>query len=187
MHKDEPILSRAIGVVYIRKVLQGRGQDIEQEWLETLTAEEKKYYQAVIADDWSPIQVLDVLYQKAAAFLYPGNADGLWELGRAMAEYHLSGIYKIFVSLATTAFLVRQTPKLWRCYHRLGRVGVDWKAGEQYGKMTVEDYPELPEAFRSLLTGYITGALHVVGNREVAVMHAADDPHAWKWLATWKQ
>jgi hypothetical protein len=178
--------TRAIGAIFVRNMVREKGPDAERRFQNELSPDENQYFQTAIANSWVPVAFINKVYRLGAEIVYPNDPRGLQYLGEAMARNHLIGIYKIFLSIATVPFLVAQCPKLWKAYNREGRFRVEWNEGDTFGKAIVEDIPDLPETYREVLSGYITGALSLAGCENVHVVHNDEDENAWKWIASWK-
>lgn len=176
---------KGTGVVSVREAIQKRGSQAENSLFDLLTSEEKQVYLKTMPIHHIPIEQGTAIIVKAASVLYPQDNLAVHKLGFEMADHDLKGIYRFMVKLATVPFIIKQAASLWKVYSVKGRAWAEPR-GEKSAVFLLEGYPELPERFREMMSGYIQGTLSFTGVKNIKITRQNDDPNVWKWPITWE-
>lgn len=176
---------KGTGAVFVRSFVRSRGPEVEARLLAKLSPEDGERYLRTLEFDWIPIATITRIFEAAAPLTFPGNADAMRLLGREMARDHLRGVYRFLLRVTTVAFVMTQTARLWRTYHRKGVAQLAEYNAKNMITFVISDYPDLPERFRECLCGYIAGTMELVGVREIRV-HKFGDSSQWQWRVAWK-
>lgn len=176
---------KGVGVVFVRTALRRVGASAEARVLEQLSAEERRLYEDVTASQWVPIEFATRLFELAAPIVHPGKPLPLRLMGRDLARDNMNGVYRVFLRVLSPQFILEQTARLWRTYHRHGSSHV-----EQIGPREVDvvacGYAKLPERFRECMCGWIAETLELSGAKQVFVSKTDDDPERWRWRIRWQ-
>lgn len=161
-----------------------REQGVEQNLLSRLTPEAAKIYLNSAANSWVPIAGEAEILNAAASLLYPREASPLRHLGHEIARINFSGIYKVFLLVATVPFLIKRVPQIWGTLFDQGEAKVENLAGNS-GTLVVRGMSELQAAQREYISGFIIGLLELAGARQVQVAKIESNPQAWAWKIKW--
>jgi hypothetical protein len=175
----------AAGLYFIKKRVKAVGAVAEQALLKLLTPDERDYYYKALPVVWIPIEIAAEVYPKAAQVLLPGDASGVWKLGRDQAHADLSGIYRALLAVATVPFALRQASRFWSSYYKDGRAGVENVNADGSAEFYVADYPDLPSKINDVISGYIAGVMERAGARDIEVLANEQDPNKRLWSVTW--
>jgi Protein of unknown function (DUF2378) len=162
----------------LKKVLQDRG--MEASFLSKLTPELAKLYRDILPFSWTPVERQTEIYVAAAATLFPEKSEPMRELGRALAQHTYSGIYKIFLRIPSTEFVMSRTAQLWQTYYDSGEAVVENFTGH-HGTLVVRKFPELPRKMREVICGHLEVLVEATGSKRVTVQLQDQDPNAWRW------
>ncbi len=176
--------TKGTDVLALRKMLQERGPQAEQEFLQRLNPELQNLYRSIMATTWSPVEQQTALYEAAAEVLFPGEAEPLRQLGRALAKRSFTGIYRIFLRLPTMQFIMNRTAEVWLTYYNAGEAVVE-NFVDRHGDFVVRRFPELPRKMREVICGHLSVILELTGAKNVRVTIVDRDPQAWRWQLTW--
>ncbi len=99
--------------------IKERYGELYDQWFEQLPPESKKIFEhGVYPSVWFPVTDGAVVpLQVLARILGAKDEDLAFELGRYSGQYALRGVYKIFVSISSVAFLVKNVPKFVSAYY----------------------------------------------------------------------
>ncbi|MBN1596533.1 hypothetical protein JW933_11460 [candidate division FCPU426 bacterium] len=105
--------------------------------------------------------------------------------GGKIAENDFLGIYRIFIRLLSIPYFVKQTAKLWNTFHKKGNAQAEEIKGRQEALFWVEAYPDLPETYREILSGYLLRCVELAGGQNVRVLAEGENPQRWQWRIYW--
>lgn len=142
-----------------------------QEWIDGLPAESKSLYtNSIKATEWYPYQEGLIKPTELLAKLFYNNDSkkASWETGRYSAEVGLTGIYKVFVLIATPQFIMKRAGKILSSFYdpsvlNLGEVrpkGVDVK---------IVEFREPSEITESRIAGWMEKALEICGVKNITI------------------
>jgi len=170
----------------LRKQFRERGEAVEKLFLDLLEKEAVLVYLSALSGTWVSLDLAEKIFHTAAQVLYPNEEKAMQRLGYERAKDNLTGIYRAVLRISTPTFVIGQTAKLWKLYYDKGEARSFIAKHRKYAEMYVEGYPELPEIFREITTGYIISALELTGVRNIKVHRDDSNPNAWKWYGTWE-
>ncbi len=181
---DEMPKAKGSLVVFLRKYLHGLGADVEAQFLNRLTPDEKEVYQTASTASWCDVPVVSGLYEAGAETAFPADPDRMRLLGRASAKHDLTGLFRVYLMLATVRSVIKQTARMWRTYHDNGDARVERGASNQ-ATLVIENYPALPSNLQEMIAGYVAKGLELAGGKNPKVYRDASNPNAWKWNTSW--
>jgi len=157
-------------------------------WLHTLpTTTEELLTRPRYAQEWVPLEHINPLYVAALADLFGGDTSRMFELGRQQLRNDMTGMYRVFLRVASPAFVASRTGAIYGVYARhCGTLRVV-DDGEHFLDVALEQRPFPSEAFFHYLCGSIHGALELTGidDLNVSIVGApAADTRLYR--ATWR-
>jgi uncharacterized protein (TIGR02265 family) len=174
--------AKASDIVTLRAICSGRGT--EAGLLAALSPEAQRVYRTVAASAWIALPIAFEIYSQAALRMYPTEHEPERRLGREIGRIQMTGIYKVFLRIATPEFLVRRVTHLWRTFYDCGQAGIEALTRDS-GVLVVKEFPELVHSQREYIAGYLIALLELTGARGVRVSVLENDPQAWRWLLSW--
>ncbi len=141
-----------------------------KEWENTLPADSKKIFcDAILATDWYPLQAGGVAPTRHVARFYGNNTKkAAWEMGRYSAELALTGIYKVFIKVATPAFIIDRASKIIETYYRPAEL----KVVERPAKgvvLHILNFPGLDSVIEYRICGWIERALEINNLKSIKI------------------
>ena len=119
--------------------------------------------------EWVPAELSCELSQ---AFLAGTDPDFTYRRGVASAKEQITVLNRWLMRMMTPAFLLQNTPRLFRHYYSGGRVVLDDLApGEAHLSVWADAF--YPVWYETGLCGWVHGALELTGAREVEVRYEA--------------
>ncbi len=176
---------KGIGVCFVRDSVSAGGAAATEQMLAGLSEQDAKVYKHTLATTWVDIHAATRIMQRAVTVLYPDDPMGIQTIGYHMAQAHLTGVYRILLRVITVHFALSQTANYWDAYHRTGRVRIIKGTEANAAQLVIEDYPDLPEAFREMLNGYIRGIMDLAGARDGVVKRGKAPDGSWIWDMNW--
>jgi hypothetical protein len=168
----------------LRTLLHEKGPDAEQRFLESLPPPLRQLYVETTPLTWNPVEAQAELYERAAAFLYPGRPGAIVEMHRALARTSYSSVYRAFVRIPTVEFIAGRAAAVWHKYYDTGDASIE-NATKTSLDFVLRQFPGLPRALREATTGHLLTMLEMTRARDPQVASPADTPQAWVWHVTW--
>lgn len=169
----------------LHQIMKQRGPDFETLYVNKLSPEDAKTFATALTISWIPLDVAARLLVAAAEVLYPGDPKALHKIGYDQALANLKGIYRAVLSIATPAFAIAQTARLWKLHFDTGTA-----SGEQTsptsGRVMVANLTDFPEPFYEIVGGYIMGIMSFLGLKGLHVQMDRKNPMSTAWNYTWE-
>jgi hypothetical protein len=177
---------KGAAIVFTRDCLEKLSQEQQKAFFSVLPRESVLAFKAIMPIHWMPLLMAAQIMEAAAPILYPSAANPLYQLGHAMARNTLTGIYKILLRITTVSYVLGQGTKIWRTLNNKGRIWVERAEDKNQAVFCVADYPELPDNFRKVITGYIAGGWELTGSKNILVTEHFENSSQWRWEFTWE-
>lgn len=175
---------KGTNIVTLKKIFQKAGPDTEDKFLAKLSEKEADIFKAIISTSWTPIELQARFYELAAQTLYPGSPNGMDKLFIEMAENAYSGVYKIFLKIPSTQFILKRAANLWATYYDSGNAMVENNTDDSFD-FIVSEFPELPEILRKAVTANIKVLNQMTGLKNAKIVENWKNPKEWRWQVTW--
>lgn len=176
---------KASDVVTVRGMAVEKGAETVQRITAALEPEVARLFQQTSATVWIPFAAEGAILQAAAGVFYPQDPRQLETLGREVARRDFTGIYKVFLSMATVAFIVKRAGLIFRTFYDGGDIRIENLASGR-GSFVIVDLPDLTAVQRRYIGGFLTGLLELTQAKDVRVTRDEQDPRAWRWHLTWR-
>jgi hypothetical protein len=142
-----------------------------QDWFAKLTpASQNIYKNSVMASEWYDIE--DGLLEPTrgiAEMFYSGDLNKTaWEMGRYSAEIGLTGIYKVFVLIATPQFIMKRGGKILSSFYQPSVL----TTGEERSKgvdILVTEFENSSVITESRIAGWMEKALDICGVKNITI------------------
>ncbi len=139
-----------------------------------------------LASEWLPVEAVAPLYETALKMLFNDDANILYEVGRQQLRNDLSGIYRVFLRVASPHYVADKTAQIYSVYaQHCGTLEVIERA-EHSLEIAMMNRPFSSHAFFETLRGSIAGVLELTGVKDVVVATVASpDTDSCVYRATW--
>lgn len=146
------------------------GQDGLKSWIDSLSEDcQKIFSKPILSSQWYPLkEVLVEPTLKLCSLFYNGDIKGALEMGRYSAEMGLKGIYKVFVRIGSTDFLIKKASTILPTYYNPSSMEI---VDKDKGKATIRitQFPEPHEVIDLRIKGWMEEALTISGAKDVKV------------------
>lgn len=122
----------------------------------------------VVAVGWYDFELQLRLLRAADGVL--GDGSLATEFGRFEAEEDLTKIHRLFLRLASPAFVLEKSGEYWNRFYSAGHWDVS-RQGERAATAVLCDVDPADELFCRYLTAYVTRMFELIGARSPAVVH----------------
>jgi hypothetical protein len=172
-------------IVILKKILQEKGADFENAFLQKLDPEIADLYQNLMHTTWAPVEKMVKLYEALADTFFPNDPLRLLKLGKYAGERSFTTVYKIFLRNHDLDSVLNRIGMIWNAYHVKGKV-IAKKGIEGSVDIIVSDYPELPRNVRMIINGHFTVLLELIGLKNITIVNHDMDPNHWRWHVAWE-
>lgn len=169
--------------------VKDRFGDRYSDWIKNLPAESAKILSFPISSSaWYPINESTIIPTKIMAQLfYNDPIAAAREVGRYSAEKSLTGIYKVFIRVATPKFLISRTANIFSSYYKPSRV--DYQVvNENEAILKIYEFGKVEELMIHRIAGWIQKAFELTNRKNVradVVCDANNGEFVYKIIASW--
>jgi hypothetical protein len=139
-----------------------------------------------LPQSWVPLEDINPLWTQSLTGLFDGDLHKLFELGRLQLRADMSGIYRVFLRVASPGFVADRASAIYSVYgQHCGALAVVDRA-ERRLDIAVTQRPLPSVALYEYLRGSIAGALELTGVSDLNVEivgEPADNERLYR--ATW--
>ena len=153
-------------ILYIKKRF---GEEMQDRIVSTLPPEDQKLLKgAILLDRWYPAAVLE-RYRQAVVAQFKDEGLAIMEaMGQNSADFALTTIYRVFLSLTSPMFIIKRANSLWPRYFDTGRVEVA-ENGKTDVTVRIRDWEDASLTLCALMKGYFAKTMELSGGRMVQV------------------
>lgn len=139
-----------------------------------------------LPQSWVPLADINPLWTDSLPGLFHGELHKLFELGRLQLRADMSGIYRVFLRVASPAFVADRAAAIYGVYgQHCGALDVVARSNNSLD-IAITERPFPSAALYEYLRGSIAGALELTGVNNLRVeMVAAPNDHERLYRATW--
>ena len=165
-------------VLFIKKKY---GDQTYTQILAALPAEDQKLLSgAILLDQWYPSAVLERYRQAILSHFKDEGFAVMEEMGRNSADFALTTIYRVFLSLSSPMFIIKKSGSLWPRYFDTGRVEIV-ENGKTDVTVKIVAWEDASPSLCALMRGYFAKTMELSGGRLIQVKETAcrskGDPH----------
>lgn len=165
------------------------GEEVFAAILATLSAEDQKLLRGpILSHDWYPAEPIDRFRKAVVQHFNDAPMLTLREMGRYSADFGLTGIYRVFISLVSPMTIIKRSNDLWPKYFDSGRVVVT-EADKTTVLIKIMEWNDASEYIGALLTGYFGRAIEISGGHSVEVVQLSSvsrgAPYC-EWKVSWR-
>ncbi len=159
------------------------------EWLEKLPKESADIIKnPITASAWYPINESTITPTRILAELFYNNSyDAAREVGRYSATKSLSGVYKVFIRIATPNFLISRTANVFGSYYKPSKIKFE-VLNDNSATLIIYKFDEVDELMLHRIAGWIERAFELTSRKNVnaeVIKTTVNDEIVYKILASW--
>jgi len=135
-------------------------------WIDELPEKTKNYFtNAILPGNWYPLEEAVLIPTKIAGeIFYNGDIEKIgYEMGKESALEALTGIYKIFVKIASVDFVLKRVKTIFSTYYSSGKFEIVSR-DEKRIEFLVSGYDKGSELIFDRISGWIDGVFSVISN-----------------------
>jgi hypothetical protein len=119
---------------------------------------------------WIPLSQTNPVLLAVARELFAGSDERIFDIGRQQFIADIGGVYKLFIRVATPAYVAARAGKIYQTYNRdSGNMRVVG-SGEHHFDVVVENHPRPSRTLWHYIRGGIAGTLELTGVRSPTVV-----------------
>ena len=138
-----------------------------------------------VASSWLPEPQIRVIFDHVSKVLFPGMRAPHALLGRHMALKSYRGVYRVFLSIPSTNYVMKQAASMWASYHSTGKAGME-DVTANGAVLVVRGAEAISRTVIDVITGHIMALAELTGAKDPLVAANMDDPAALRWSMRWK-
>ena len=140
------------------------------DWLESLPAKSKSIMEGtILATAWYPLNEGAIIPTHHLKMFYAENSlKAAWEAGRHSAGATLTGVYKIFVKVASPSYIIKRAAKITATYYE----NVVVESSEETSNsvvVSIIEFNELDRMIEQRIGGWMEKALELSGCKGVKI------------------
>jgi hypothetical protein len=150
--------------------IQRAGDSGWQRVLGELTEADREELSTIVAVGWYDLGLYARLIRSVDRVLGAGNLVLLRELGRFEADRDLTTVHRLFIRMASPAWVIEKTMEYWRRFHDTGQ----WKVQRESSHAvngTLLGWGVVDEALCIELMGYMPRVVELAGARSAQIAH----------------
>jgi uncharacterized protein (TIGR02265 family) len=154
-----------------RYVRERFGEEALAGVLAALPEEDRTPLASVLPSSWYPMEAFLRFMQEAKRQLGGSEPEVLRNMGRASAEYGVTGVYKIFFKVGSPEFIIGRATGVFSSYYDTGRIAVvESRSGRTVVEMTGLE-GSAPE-FCERIYGWMHRTLELAGAKNLRSAHS---------------
>lgn len=159
------------------------------DWLTMLSVESREIFEnPILATKWYDLDTAVINPMKLAAWVLKLDEKELaWEMGVYSSVVALKGIYKVFIRISSTNFIISRAANITTTYYKNSEVKV---LDSEKNKVTLEllKFPKEANLIMYRIGGWVQNTFYAVGCKNVKVeVKNIDDYYEFKTIliVTW--
>lgn len=125
---------------------------------------EQRGYPRILEGSWYPFEIYEIALQHIADQHYPGQPDGLVEVGAFSARQALSTTYEAFARKRDFGGFLTLLPQLHLRLYSGGSLEIEHHPERQTCTIGLRDMPRYAEVDLSISRGFFAGAARMLGH-----------------------
>lgn len=162
---------KGTAVKSVKEFVQKKFGDNYQQWSGGLSVDSKKIFEDMIdVTRWYPLnKALVEPTTSVGRSLYSNDLKkAAWEMGRFSAETALTGIYRVFVLLATPSYIIGRAGKVFATYFKPLEMRVVHKEDKRV-EVEIFNCNGISEVIEWRVGGWMEKALEICGTKDLKV------------------
>jgi predicted hydrocarbon binding protein len=167
-----PANTKGIGFANVRAFVEERyGSGSWNKVLGELVAADRRELEGIVPVGWYSLALYARLIRAVDQVFGYGDLSLVVQIGRFEAERDLTTIHRIFLRLASPAFMLEKQADYWRRFHDTGQWVVQRDA-ERRVTAYLDDWGYVDPALCREVVGYVTRSFELIGAKNVRMEHS---------------
>jgi hypothetical protein len=176
---------KASDLVSLRRSLADKQPEVLADVRSRMPEELRQVLDATAASAWLPDPQICAIYEHFGRALFPGVVSPHVQLGRHMALMSYRGVYRVFLKIPSTSFVISRAAAVWASYHSTGKASVEDVQGKA-AVLVVHGADPICKVMIDIITGHILALAELTGALTPIVHPNSEDPAALRWTIRWK-
>lgn len=162
---------KGTAVKSISDFIKSRFTNRYSEWLNSLPENSKKIMMgAIYAPEWYSLTDAAIIpTSKIGELFYQGDIKkGAWECGRFSAESALTGIYKLYVKMASPGHIIERAGRIFAAYYQPSEM-VSENLQKNSVQVVIKKFQQPNVLVEYRIAGWIERALEISGCKSIKV------------------
>jgi hypothetical protein len=176
---------KATDLITLRKSLTEKQPLVLEEIRARMPPELRVVLDSTVASSWLPEAQICALFEHASKVLFPAMRAPFVLLGRHIALKSYRGVYRAFLSIPSTNYVMKQSAGMWSSYHSTGKAMME-DITPNGAVLVVRGADAISKGVLDVVTGHIMALAELTGAKDPLVAANASDPAALRWSMRWK-
>lgn len=176
---------KASDLVSLRKSLTDTDPRILDQVRSSMPEELRKRLDEAVASTWLTDPEICAIYQYFCSALFPTSPSPFIQLGRRMALTSYRGVYRVFLAIPSTGFVISKAAKVWGSYHSTGKASME-EVEARSAVLVVRGADAICKEMIDIITGHILALAELTGAKDPRVAANVEDAAALRWSIRWK-
>lgn len=176
---------KASDLVSLRKALADTQPAALEQVRALMPARLRTTLDATVASAWLSCPEICAIYGYFCKVMFPGALSPFVALGKRMALLAYRGVYRVFLAIPSTSFVIGKSSSVWSSYHSTGKASMEHVAPGSATLVVRRAHP-IDKEMIDIITGHIHALAELTGARDTIVASHAHDPAALRWTIRWK-
>lgn len=102
-----------------------------------------------------------------------------------MALLSYGGVYRVFLSIPTTTYVIKKAASVWASYHSTGTATME-DVGAGRATLVVRGAAPISRCMVDVIAGHVLALAELTGAKTPLVVPDARDPAELRWATRWK-
>lgn len=176
---------KASDLVSLRRSLADEQPQVLAEARSRMPDELRDVLDATVASAWLPDPQICAIYEHFCQALFPAAVSPYVQLGRHMALMSYRGVYRVFLKIPSTSFVISRAAAVWASYHSTGKASMEG-VEDRAAVLVVRGAEPICKAMIDVITGHILALAELTGAKDPIVHASVEDAAALRWTIRWK-
>lgn len=173
---------KASDLISLRKSL---GEHQLQQIRERMPPALRAVFDTTVATAWMPEPQICAIYAHVCAIMFPATLSPHVALGHHMALMAYRGVYRVFLSIPSTTYVVKKAASVWASYHSTGTATME-DVSDHGAVLLVSNAAPISHAMIDIISGHTMALVELTGGKQPLVVSNVEDPSALRWSIRWK-
>ncbi|MFO0549440.1 MAG: hypothetical protein U0271_13695 [Polyangiaceae bacterium] len=178
-------LVKASDLVGLRKHLADERPEVLDQVRARLSPELRAVLDKAVASTWLADPEICELYEHFAKTLFPGSLSAHTQLGHMMALNSYRGVYRVFLAIPSTTFVMKKSASVWASYHSTGKASME-DVQERSAVLVVRGADPICKVMVDIITGHILALAELTQAKSPLVAANVSNSSELRWSIRWK-
>ncbi len=161
---------KGTAVKTVPNYIKEKHQHVFEQWIESLPEQSRKIMDSpILSTEWYPLQEGIIIPMENLAKILSEEVNKVaWDMGAYSSQIALKGVYKIFVRIASPAFVIGRAANILETYYRPATINL---AQREKGKIVLEfdNFLKADHLIMHRIAGWCYNTFEVVKAKNIEV------------------